>query len=482
MMADTDPIWLTVARNQIGLAEIPGPRHNSTILNWLKELKAWWMEDETPWCFTGDTEILTEDGWVRLDQLDETRQVFQADATGRLSLTPIIKKIEKDYNDEVFEIAHQSIRLICDREHRWWGMFEQGELRFGTLGEIGKTGLCIPAVFSGAGDCGLSGTGLKLLASYVASETAVRSTTQSKNLKDQLQLIDFQVTEQYEYDMMDVIWKSFGFARNSLMDGGFFQFRYPEVFDKCLSGHKQLSRQFINSLSQSNAREFLQAFVMFTNGIDNTVPNIAVLNVTDKQRFQDLLAIATLAGYHAHVHSYTKDGDDGMVTYCIVIHLQQKMRVFHQHDLIRKVYEGRLYCVQVPEGRIVVRGPNSAPIVAGNCGTYVAHCLKSTGYEIPKYWMRAKDWAAWGKSVEKPTLGCVVVFERKGGGHVGFVVGTAENGDLMVLGGNQGNKVSVAPFDPSRAIAFRVPKDFVAGLDDLPVLASNGMPRSTNEA
>lgn len=116
------------------------------------------------------------------------------------------------------------------------------------------------------------------------------------------------------------------------------------------------------------------------------------------------------------------------------------------------------------------------------CGVFVAYCMKAAGVEVPKYYMRAKDWAAWGDAIKKPTLGCVVVFERQGGGHVGFVVGQDEQGRLMVLGGNQGNRVSIAPFDPARAIAYRVPKGQFLTQSFMPQLAANGAASSTNEA
>lgn len=46
------PLWMTEAFKHVGLREIPGKNHNSTILKWLVSLKAWWREDETPWCGT----------------------------------------------------------------------------------------------------------------------------------------------------------------------------------------------------------------------------------------------------------------------------------------------------------------------------------------------------------------------------------------------------------------------------------------------
>lgn len=116
------------------------------------------------------------------------------------------------------------------------------------------------------------------------------------------------------------------------------------------------------------------------------------------------------------------------------------------------------------------------------CGTFVAHCMQAAGFDRPKNWMRAKDWATWGVAVANPTLGCVVVFERVGGGHVGFVVGTDDKDRIMVLGGNQGNKVSIMPFDRARAVAYRIPANYFVPPEKLPLLASAGVASSSNEA
>lgn len=93
------------------------------------------------------------------------------------------------------------------------------------------------------------------------------------------------------------------------------------------------------------------------------------------------------------------------------------------------------------------------------CGVFVAYCLRYSGHAVPKLWMRAREWATWGVPLAAPIQGCVVVFERPGGGHVGFVAGIDQRGRLMVLGGNQGNRVSIAPFDPARVIAYRWPAE-----------------------
>jgi uncharacterized protein (TIGR02594 family) len=91
------------------------------------------------------------------------------------------------------------------------------------------------------------------------------------------------------------------------------------------------------------------------------------------------------------------------------------------------------------------------------CGLFTAHCLKAAGYALPKHWYRALDWLDWGVEIASPCYGCIVVFSRKGGGHVGFVVGMDNKGRLMVLGGNQGDVVSIAPFETSRVAGYRMP-------------------------
>lgn len=46
------PVWYITAQKSVGLREVPGAKHNSTILGWLKRLKSWFKDDETPWCGT----------------------------------------------------------------------------------------------------------------------------------------------------------------------------------------------------------------------------------------------------------------------------------------------------------------------------------------------------------------------------------------------------------------------------------------------
>jgi uncharacterized protein (TIGR02594 family) len=102
--------------------------------------------------------------------------------------------------------------------------------------------------------------------------------------------------------------------------------------------------------------------------------------------------------------------------------------------------------------------------------------MKEGGMALPINWYRAKGWLDWGMVLLKPVVGCVVIYEREGGGHVGLIVGCDLKGNLMTLGGNQGNRVSIMPFDKTRAIGFRWPSGYgLIPVDPLPIVNSDGI-------
>ena len=116
------------------------------------------------------------------------------------------------------------------------------------------------------------------------------------------------------------------------------------------------------------------------------------------------------------------------------------------------------------------------------CGVFVAEVMRECGIARPKHWYRARDWLNWGVTLDEPTVGCVVVYERgPTSGHVGLVVGQDKGGRLLTLGGNQGNRVSVLPFERWRVLGYRWPPGQFFDYYPLPILASKAA-ASGNEA
>jgi uncharacterized protein (TIGR02594 family) len=72
----------------------------------------------------------------------------------------------------------------------------------------------------------------------------------------------------------------------------------------------------------------------------------------------------------------------------------------------------------------------------------------------------ARSWLDWGREPtdEEFGEGVIVVLERGGNsGHVGFLEDWDEDGNVKLLGGNQGNAVSEAWFPMRRVLGYRVP-------------------------
>ena len=94
------------------------------------------------------------------------------------------------------------------------------------------------------------------------------------------------------------------------------------------------------------------------------------------------------------------------------------------------------------------------------CAAFVGWCLERAGVAGTGK-ANARSYLDWGVPLMEARLGCVVVFSRgdnKAQGHVGFWVGETPGQDAaLVLGGNQGNRVSVAPYPYVRVLGWRWP-------------------------
>lgn len=94
------------------------------------------------------------------------------------------------------------------------------------------------------------------------------------------------------------------------------------------------------------------------------------------------------------------------------------------------------------------------------CAAYVNAVLGSQGIEGTGK-LNARSFLDFGEAVDSPSKGDIVVLSRGDPngwkGHVGFFAGYDANGKVKVLGGNQGNAVSVASYDAGRILGFRRP-------------------------
>ena len=120
------------------------------------------------------------------------------------------------------------------------------------------------------------------------------------------------------------------------------------------------------------------------------------------------------------------------------------------------------------------------------CALFANHCLTKSGLKgTETLW--ALDFAGNWPSVRLAgvAVGAFAPMLRNGGGHIIMIAGKDQHGNIMGLGGNQSDKVSIVPFPISRLnkgfwwpAGEPLPK---TGFASLPVVNSTGRV-STNEA
>lgn len=123
------------------------------------------------------------------------------------------------------------------------------------------------------------------------------------------------------------------------------------------------------------------------------------------------------------------------------------------------------------------------------CGLFVALCAVRANVDNrperrpPAKYLSALAWTAFGLPVKRglAELGDVLVFSRAGGGHVGLYVG--EDADAFhVLGGNQGDAVSIMRIAKARCVAVRRVPYLAKPANVRPIRLAAGGALSRNEA
>lgn len=107
------------------------------------------------------------------------------------------------------------------------------------------------------------------------------------------------------------------------------------------------------------------------------------------------------------------------------------------------------------------------------CATFVAWCLNHCGIVLPPIACRASAYLAWGKGC-MPVVGALAIFKRPGGYHIGIVTGERSDA-LLVLAGNQGNRVSEAWMPKANLVGCRWPEHLEVTTKRL-MLTNDGRP------
>jgi uncharacterized protein (TIGR02594 family) len=93
------------------------------------------------------------------------------------------------------------------------------------------------------------------------------------------------------------------------------------------------------------------------------------------------------------------------------------------------------------------------------CADFINFILRRTGHTTTNS-RAAKSFLDYGKRIDSPRVGAIVVLTRgRNGGHVGIVRGTDGDGNPIVISGNHGNKVWESKYPKGRVLGYVIPPE-----------------------
>ena len=394
---------LDVAFKELGVAEDP-PRSNTgpRIREYLEPcvrgdrnvklgLKA------SNWCFTGDTEILTEEGWMRLDDVSEDVQVAQVHPRSmRISLTRTVAVIHKAHKGALAVMSRRSLRLVSDPEHRyfgkWWVSARSGrkdvpEVELRPVADLtgAATKLVVPPSRGHFEyESGWSRRDLKLLGAFLADGSIVNGKLQ------------FQVSRADKIAMLhelepDRVWEApmpYGPRSKEALTSFFFEMpsEFAEAFDK----YKVLSPRFMWNLHREQAALVLDTWASY----DGSARGGSIrLSQASKDRIDTAQMLAVLAGYSGQTQKPKQLGEFGSTMHFLTyVKGPRNTEILDKNVRLTEEQEVDLYCVQVPSGLIIVRPSGyGRALVVGNCMAFSSWCMTEAleDGEVPPHGYRA---------------------------------------------------------------------------------------------
>ncbi len=438
-----------------GLKEYFGKEHNPEIVKMFHEIGYNWVnDDETAWCLSGDIEVLTSNGFVRLDS--DLLNNYNGDIAQLNTETHIVewvkplKWIVKDYKGEIYEINKSSISLACDPDHQFYGKWTSGNRYYKrSIKEITLTGIAIPIIISGQEGFDISDHDLILLAAYLSDGSK------------RYNRINFKVSKRHkinELNKLNYIWshedyKVYGNKNRTTI----YSFKLPDVFKHILDKDKTLKWSFVSSLSQKQCKLFTDTYSLF----DGTVRfNTKTIFTSDKELAESLCYISTMAGYKTTPFETKMVSKNCKIDKLYNVYISNnKHKYICKNNIVKKQFDGKLYCVTVPSGVFIIRDRIGNILPVGNCSAALNYFCKKLGYKRSGK-LDARSWLKVGKVVKVPETGDIVVLWRDNinswQGHVGLYISEDKSTDrIYVLGGNQDNMISIKPYHKSRVLGYR---------------------------
>jgi len=328
-------------------------------------------------CFDDKVEILTSSGWKLFKDLDKTEEVLTLSPTGFAEWQKPTRYIDEYYNGEMYHINSGRIDLSVTPNHRFLVQSGKGVMKFKAISDPTILGYKIPAVAKFEGKDSLSHNDMAIMGFYLAEGNAYGNNGGDITKRRGNYEVVFNQTAGVKGGDKGEVRSQF---KKILESAGYNVHEKSHclyVLNKDLWSKlvvlgntytKRIPREY-KEQSPDKLRTMLHWLIMG----DGTIRGVKrTYSTTSKGLADDVQEIAIKAGYGARIVakepnnriSYIKGRTvkSKATLYTITI-LNNKWSYFtsSKKSYVSKThYDGRVYCVQVPNQTIMVRNNGKA--------------------------------------------------------------------------------------------------------------------------
>lgn len=302
-------------------------------------------------CFTGDTEIMTPDGWVRLDNYSG-QQVLQYNEDGTSCFVDAIAYINKEYNGKLCYYKSGSYFSMMTPGHNMVRQTPKGHIVKQKAGETGNGHYTVPRVTQYVG-----GQGLSLSDDQIRLAVAVSADFTLRESGDIYGCFKKERKQERIKKLLDTL----GFRYSANFDSR----GYLSVFIHRGQDTEYLSKLFNMSwlalMTKEQAKVFYDELIYWDG---NSVPNRVQWEYSSKE-IHNATFVQTLSHLLGMVSTIIPRKNEFGEWFKVSI-LPNKTSSSVQKGYEEVQHNGRVYCVQVPSGMLLIRYKHSIS-VCGNC-------------------------------------------------------------------------------------------------------------------
>lgn len=307
-------------------------------------------------CFRGDTEILTDEGYKRFDCLEGNEKVAQFTDNGTIEFVAPIRFIKKDYEGKIckMHLGRGRYVYLTPNHNQVYRTNSVKEWRLKPVKDVKENCITrIPVSGRGTGDNNLLTPLEQLMVAIQADGTLSRH---QKNKS----VYSIQVTKERKKQRLRSILAKIDQSLWTPIKGEKNTDRYLIKLPK--GDAKLLSAHFNINMGYDRANSFIDEVVEW----DGYKSSYKYYSSTIKENVDFVSAIAVQAGYKSLI---SVEHDNRKDSYKDVYRIFMKRCEDKDTQCMNKEYidyNDKVYCVEVPSSKIVVRSEGYT-FISGNC-------------------------------------------------------------------------------------------------------------------